>query len=280
MGCIVKRNYHGFLALRLFWNGMRSWQGSGLADTSENRKLLEAVALVISTEMKNGMFDYLKHFPKGDKARLFRPADQLSPSHITVEGYYKAWIKKQPERVRAHRVKDYEAIPRHVLKARVGQQAFGKIAFGLLNVSHLQSLQNKLRAKGLKARSVNGIIHSCLRAMLRDARVDGLVTTDLYDAAFFKPLPITDTKPSIDPYTPEEREAILQAFRTKRPHYYRFVFFQFWQGTRPRLRPSRSDAALWILNTPRPAFIRASSRDMRPGQRPSGAIARSTCMTM
>jgi len=130
-------------------------------------------------------------------------------------------------------VKDYEAIRRHVLKTRIGTQAFGKIALGLLNVSYLQGLQNKLRAKGLKARSVNSFIHSCLRAMLRDARVDGLVKVDLYDRDFFKPLPITDTKPSIDPYTPEEREIILEAFRTARPHFYRFVFFQFWQGTRP-----------------------------------------------
>ena len=233
MGCIVKCNRHGFLALRLFWNGMRSWEGTGLLDTAENRKLLEAAALVITSEINNQTFDYLKHFPKGNKAHLFRPVEYLSPSHVTVEAYYKGWIKKQEERVRAHRVKDYEAIPRHVLKTRIGQQAFGRITLGLLNISHLQTLQNKLKAKGLKARSVNGIVHSCLRAMLRDACVDGLVKSNLYYRDFFKTLPITDTKPSIDPYTPEERDIILEAFRTKRPHYYRFVFFQFWQGTRP-----------------------------------------------
>jgi integrase len=155
------------------------------------------------------------------------------PSHITGEAYYKAWIKKQTERVRAHRVKDYEAIPRHVLKTRIAQQPFGKIPLGLLTVSHLQALQNKLRAKGLKSRSVNGVIHSCLRAMLRDARVEGHVKTNLFDRAFFKALPITDSKPSIDPFTPEEREIILEAFKSKRPHYYRFVFFHFWQGPRP-----------------------------------------------
>ena len=69
--------------------------------------------------------------------------------------------------------------------------------------------------------------------MLRDAGVDRLVKSNLYDRDFFHPLPLTDTKKSIDPYKPEERETILDAFRTKRPHYYRFVFFQFWQGTRP-----------------------------------------------
>jgi integrase len=96
-----------------------------------------------------------------------------------------------------------------------------------------KGLNSRTKAKGLKSRSVNGIIHSCLRAMLRDARVDGLIRVDLFDKDFFKPLSTTDTKPSIDPFTPEEREQILEAFRTKRPHYYRFVFFQFWQGTRP-----------------------------------------------
>src|SRR6266496_5546856 len=106
---------------------------------------------------------------------------------------------------RAHRVKDYEAIARHVLKTRVGQQAFGKLALGLLNVSQLQTLQTKLKSKGLKANSVNGIIHSCLRAMLRDARVDGLIKTNLYDRDFFPALPLTDTKKSINPYKPEER---------------------------------------------------------------------------
>src|SRR6266536_2226573 len=110
VGCIVKRNRHGFLALRIFWNGMRSWEGTGLPDMLENRKLLEAAALVISSEIKNKTFDYLKHFPKGNKAHLFRLAEQVfSPSHVSVEGYYKGWIKKQAERVRAHRVKDYAA---------------------------------------------------------------------------------------------------------------------------------------------------------------------------
>ena len=195
MGCIVKVNQHGFLALRLFWNGIRSWEGTGRQDTPENRKLLESMARDISSQMKNGTFDYLYHFKNGNKARLFRPLDETSPSHVTVETYYKTWIKKQKDRVRAHRIKDYQsAIKGHVLKARIGERSFGRIALGLLNVSQLQTLQNKLKGKGLKSRSVNGIIHSCLRAMIRDARIDGLIKTDLYDRNFFKPLPLTDTK--------------------------------------------------------------------------------------
>jgi integrase len=274
---IVKVNRHGFLALRLFWNGMRSWEGTGLRDTPENRKLLEAAALVISSEIKKKSFDYIKHFPTGNKARLFRPAEQLSPSQITVATYYKIWIRKQEERVRPHRVKDYEAIPRHILKTRVGQQAFGKIALGLLTVSDLQTLQNKLKAKGLKSRSVNGMIHSCLRAMLRDARVDGLIKLDLFDRDFFKPLSMTDTKPSVDPYTPQEREEILEAFRTW-PYYYRFVFFHFWQGPRPSestaLRRENID-----LRYATARIHRSRVQDLKAEPRRSGVTARSTSMT-
>src|SRR6266478_2997215 len=233
MACAVKVNRHGRLAFRLYWNGMESWEGTDYMDKPENRFVLEAKALIISREIDDGIFEYLHHFPHGNKAHLYRREEQPSFSQQTVENFYKSWIKKQPDRVRPHRVKDYEAAIGQVLKTRIGKVRFGAIPLGFLKVADLKDLQNRLKAKGLKAATVNGIVHSCLRAMLRDARVDGLVKVNLYDRAFFKPLPLTDAKPSIDPYTPEEREIILEAFRTKRRHYYRFVFFHFWQGPRP-----------------------------------------------
>jgi hypothetical protein len=56
--CIVKANQHGKLYFKLFWNGMRSTEGTRCLDTPENRELVEAKAL--------------KHFPNGNKAHLFR----------------------------------------------------------------------------------------------------------------------------------------------------------------------------------------------------------------
>jgi hypothetical protein len=73
VGCKIKVNRHGFLAFRLFWNKLRSWEGTGLRDTPENRKLIEAKALLISREIKKGNFDYLKWFPEGNRAELFLP---------------------------------------------------------------------------------------------------------------------------------------------------------------------------------------------------------------
>ena len=234
MACKVKVNRHGFLAFRLYFNGMESWEGTEYADTVENRRLLEPHALTISHEIKKGSFDYLQFFPNGNKAHLFRRHEDMPATLQTIEGYFRTWIKQQSGHVRPHRLKDYNsAIDGHVLKTRIGGQLFGKIPLSLVKVTDLKALQSSLKAKGLKAASVNGIVHSCLRAMLRDARMEGHLKVDLYDRGFFKPLPLTDVRPSIDPYTPEEREIILEAFRTQRPHYYPFVFFQFWQGARP-----------------------------------------------
>jgi integrase len=233
VSCKVKVNRHGFLALRVFWNGMRSWEGTGLADTPENRKLLEASALVISTEIRNGSFEYVRWFPDGNKVHLFRRDPETSPSQVTAEAFYKEWIEKQKDKGRAHRSKDYKAIEHHALKTRIGQTLFGKIRLGFLTIAELEILQSKIKARGLKASSVNGVVHSCLRVMIRDARKEGLVTIDLYDKTLFPKLPETDTDNSIDPYTPEERETILGTFKAKRPHYHAFVFFRFWTGCRP-----------------------------------------------
>jgi hypothetical protein len=70
--CIVKANQHGKLYFKLFWNGMRSTEGTRCLDTPENRELVEAKALIIRREIEDKCFDYLKHFPNGNKAHLFR----------------------------------------------------------------------------------------------------------------------------------------------------------------------------------------------------------------
>jgi integrase len=233
MACRVKVNRHAFLAFRLFWNRIRSWEGTGLKDTPEHRKLVEAQAILISQEIEHGTFDYLKWFPHGNKAHLFRPQVEKPPALQTIESYYKTWIEKQRSRVRPHQIKHYQShFTLHILPTMIGSAPFGRLLLSSLRHEHLKKLQDKLREKDLKASSVNAVVHSSLRALLRDARGESLMTVNLYDRVFFKPLPLTDVRGSIDPYTPEERELILEGFRTRRPQYFAFVYFQFWTGAR------------------------------------------------
>ena len=232
------------LAFRLFWNGLNSWEGTDLEDTPGNRELANAKALLISAEIKARTFDYLSHFPNGNKAHLFRQEETRPGTIYTAKSYYNRWLKAEKEsgRVRPHRIKDYESqFNRHILKAKIDGTVFGNIHLPGLSVDHLKKLQGKLTAKGLKAASVNAVIHGSLRAMLQAARGEGCMTVDLYDRAFFKALPLTDSEDSIDPYTPEERESILDGFRKSRAHYHAFVYSQFWTG----MRTSEAAALRW-----------------------------------
>jgi len=113
MACKVKVNQHGFLAFHLFWNGQRSWEGTGLKDTAKNWRRVEARAVLISEEMENGTFDYLERFPDGNKANFFKPKEDPAtlkekPKQKTVGEYYQDWIvRKKPPFVRRSLERDY-----------------------------------------------------------------------------------------------------------------------------------------------------------------------------
>jgi hypothetical protein len=103
MSCKIRRNRHGFLAYRLYWEGRESHEGTGLRDTPKNRARLERRAEVISEEIKAGSFDYLKWFKHGNKAHLFRPA--LPPTAVApmpiAEWAEAVWLpRKVPPLVR------------------------------------------------------------------------------------------------------------------------------------------------------------------------------------
>ena len=106
MGCKVKVNYHGFLAFRLIWNTNRTWEGTGLRDTVENRRLVEAKAVLIGREIKKGTFDYLKWFPEGNMAEKFKPKEEPPK---TIGEYYRMWIiRKTPPVIRLGLERDYK----------------------------------------------------------------------------------------------------------------------------------------------------------------------------
>src|SRR4030095_6588957 len=114
MACNVKVNRHGFLAFRLYWNGLESWEGTGLEDTAKNRQRMDARAELISEEIERGTFDYLKWFPEGNKASVVKTAmgkakrEKVKPK--TIREYYKDWIKdKNPPSVKKSRGRKYRS---------------------------------------------------------------------------------------------------------------------------------------------------------------------------
>jgi len=240
MGCKVKKAKDGaHLALQLFWNRIRSWETTRLEDTPENREFLQAKAVIISREMRKGTFDYVAHFPSGNRAHLFGAAPRIRAADLnTVRKYFAEWIKRRVHQVRPQQVRcDKSYFTRHILPAVINGQEFGDFYLASLTVHHLQQLQEFFKSERIdgqpyKAASVNKFIRA-LRAMLKDARRTGAMAINIFDRDLFSPLPETDSQSEIDPYLPEERERIFNGFLQHRRHYHAFVFHQFWTGCRP-----------------------------------------------
>lgn len=230
MACKVTVNRHGNLSVRLYWNGM-DWEKTGLRDTAKNRKRVEARAVLITEEMENGTFDYLKRFPDGNKAHLFKPK---TPQAETAGQYFQGWIeRKKPPFVRPALERDYRQQYANYIKGR-----FEHTKLADVDLPSLENFRIYLREeRGLSLKSCRNIMDGTFRAMMRDARLDGLIEKDVF--ANLKWPRISQPKP--DPFTDEERDNILAYFHEKNRFYHPFVFTQFWTG----MRPSEALALRW-----------------------------------
>jgi len=236
MACRVKVNQHDRLAFRLYWTDsklgrLESWEGTGLKDNAKNRKRVEARAVLINEEMENQTFDYLKRFPDGNRAHLFKPK---KPQVESVGQYFLGWIaRKKPPFVRPALERDYRQQYNTYIKGQFEHTKLSDV--DLLALENFRIYLGEERRLSLK--SCRNIMDGTFRAMMRDARIDGLIEKDAF--ANLKWPRISQPKP--DPFTDEERDNILAYFHEKNHFYHPFVFTQFWTG----MRPSEAIALRW-----------------------------------
>ena len=234
MACLVKVNRHGFLAYRLYWNSIESWEGTGLRETVKNRKRVEARAELINEEMEKETFDYLKWFPDGNKASLFRPKpkEETELQENTVGKFYGEWIKtKRPPLVRRSLERDYRLCFDYYILPQFKEVPLSHVIFKRLQDFQIYLIEDH----GLSVKTARNIIGGCFRAMMRDARKQGAVRRDAFAEDPFKQLewPRLTIVPA-DPFSSEERDKILSYFKVKTAHAdYAFLFMLFWTGMRP-----------------------------------------------
>src|ERR1044071_772690 len=231
MACMVKVNRHGYLAFRFYWNGREFWQGTGWRDTAKNRTKAEGKAVEMTDEIKAGTFSYLKWFPKGNKAHEFGPKDNGAPAGnkpLTVRTFYQEWIeKKKPPFVRLSLQRDYQQNFKRTILPFMGDVELNRVSVDTLESFRIHLVDER----GLALKTARNIIDGSLRAMIRDAgrRVDRNPFNDL-PANWWPRQPQREP----DPYSEDERDAILKYYRANRPQWANaFVFFRFYTGTRP-----------------------------------------------
>jgi integrase len=125
----------------------------------------------------------------------------------------------------------------------------GRVALADLKPSDVRGLQADLLAQGKSAKYVKNIISGSFRAMIQQARIDELVTRDIFAGIKWPRW----TPPEPDPFTADEVRRILEYFRTKR--------FSFHAGVKSTSRRTR----------PHPAYHAFVQLLVTTGMRPSEA---------
>ena len=151
--------------------------------------------------------------------------------------HYEHWIRdKVPPNVRASLGHHYRGHFRNYILEK-----FGDVLLSDLSLAHLEDLRTSLRTRGLSEKTTRNVVDGSFRAMVRDAGRDDIRV----GLPFAKVRWAEKIVPGPSPLAAEERDRILDYFRTKRWKrggfnntalhypYFAFLYTLFFTGMRP-----------------------------------------------
>ena len=184
----------GSLRLRFRWHGKARAVATGLANTPGNRKTLEPLRDLVAATIHAGqdpMPVLRKAFPRFGDQR-----DESATLGPTLADYAKNFIAQRTPVVRKAQARDYR---RHLLRYVV--PVLGHSLLTEMRASDVRGLQAELLSRGLSVKYVKNIISGSFRAMIQQAKVDELVTRDIFAGLRWPRW----RPPEPDPFTPDER---------------------------------------------------------------------------
>jgi integrase len=110
----------------------------------------------------------------------------------------------------------------------------GNASFTALTPRAIVQVQRAIVERGRSPTTANTIVFGALRAMLRDAEIEGIVPPG-FRTELYAPLRRLRTQPSDDrtPVSTKDRDLILAEFRLRLPCFVPFVMAAFGTGARP-----------------------------------------------
>lgn len=210
------------IEIDFIYRGERCRETFKVPPTPANLKKVAQHRAAILDAIARDEFDYAVTFP-ASKAR-FKFADRPIAAGTRLEDYLETWLQAKKKEVKASTWDGYRKIVAMLQKATAPR--LGAIFLPELKRAHVkewckaQEGSNKWLAN----------VQSCLRSALADAVDDDLLETNpLYGWTYQNALALK-TDDDVDPFTTEEREAILQACRD--PQHRNLFEFAFWTGMR------------------------------------------------
>ena len=208
----------GRLYYDFYFKGVRCTETSGLEATKENCKKAEKYMKLISAEIDNDVFQYERHFPHGTKIEIFSPRKEDLP----FNQYFADWMagKVLKETTRRNWT---SAFWKHLYPF------FKDRLISTITRAEIRRFQRSMVDKCLEPSTINDKMMKVLRMMFHQAYVDEVIPKNPTLGVKRLAQGMTD----VDPFTIEEREAVISGFRRYAPLYVNYVICGFWTGWRP-----------------------------------------------
>lgn len=213
-GSVVVCHLRGMLRIQLprhLFGGSQKYLYLGLPDTAINRSAAEEKARAIAGDIAFDKFD--------SSLQKYRPHLVTAPTAKYSANLSELW-EKYTEYKAGHLAettikKDFANIARLIKQTCQDLNQAAKIRLELIEVTTIRSAKKSLM-------QINACCHWAAES-------------DLIDCNPFEKLKIKAKKPPMDiqPFTEQESDSIIQAFREKEPYYAPLIEFLFLTGCRP-----------------------------------------------
>ena len=234
MAKVRARPDNGNLFLDFYFRGTRCREQTALADTSENRKKVQALLNRIEKEIARGAFDYSATFPGSPRAIAFARDDVQSRNAVAaaitaalpaavsppLSEFSDVWFAEMtPQWRRSHRACVRDVLDKHILPMFGSRPVAAILKSDVLAFrAHLAKLPGR-KAETLTPGRINKVM-CFLRQILNEA-ADRFEFTP----AFRKVKPLKMKKSDVHPFSMDEVQRILDTIRADYRNYMTTRFF-------------------------------------------------------
>lgn len=216
------------IEIDFIFRGQRCRETFKVPPTPANLKRVAQHRAAILDAIARNEFDYATTFP--DSKNRFRFADRPQSAGTLFEDYLTGWIEAKRKQLKSSTWSGYNKIVAMLIKDEIG-----RVLLPDLKRAHIkawcqrQTCSNKWLAN----------VQSVMRSALQDALDDDLIEVNPLYGWKYENAEALKTADDVDPFVPDEREAILDACRE--PQHRNLFEFAFWTG----LRTSELVALTW-----------------------------------
>ncbi|APF00818.1 Arm DNA-binding domain-containing protein [Pseudomonas putida] len=204
------------IEITFMFRGVRCRERVALKPSATNLKKAQQHKAAIEHAIAQGTFDYSVTFPGSPRAAKFAP----ETSQETAGGYLTKWLQAKKKHISSSTFEGYRKIVELRLLPTIGHH--------LVIDLKRKTIKDWLDTLQVGNKTLSNI-QSCLRSALNDAVDEELLDTNPLAGWTYARKEAPPKEDDVDPFTPEEQQAILAALSGQARN---MVQFALWTGLR------------------------------------------------